>query len=561
MVRCLVLSFAVLIAIAGSNGLAIEAESAAAIAERNCGQYACVLVSDLLGQPLTIENVTSSLGENPLSVFEIEEYLQKEGLGVSAVHVERGRFQQACRRLGQKLLGGRTVGIGLLGANEATIGHFMVFYRDGLGRVIAIDPSTFRSKVLASTAETDNMSMLYVTGYQSVFFRVANHWFVAPALLCTTLLAVAILFRMRRYQSIGRWYCVVASIPMIAGMILVVERSGLAFPSSDAFEKQFAKSDPSSTQIKQRFNSLDLGEHRVGQKVPFSFDIPNQDDFDMVVEKIWTSCSCVEVESKTGVVPIGGKYVLQGTMQLGSFGRFEQSVYVSIQNKANANESVVAWKLLGSALSGPKLVETRKTISIAGFDDSRVHTESFLIAAFIGDKPHRFDEVTWDRETSPFVSLRIENGMDGETYSRLFLEVKSEAPPETQIMVGLESKGPDGSDSAQLALKILNLSIASIVPQTAMIEQDGTVKVWLVAPSNNPLGRVFCKLFDDHGTELASTECGVNDHADGDSTRPTKVVTMVAPPSATSNGRILVARLFDGAERELGSFQVLVPHE
>jgi hypothetical protein len=128
-------------------------------------------------------------------------------------------------------------------------------------------------------------------------------------------------------------------------------------------------------------------------------------------------------------------------------------------------------------------------------------------------------------------------------------------------MVGLESKGPDGSDSAQLALKILNLSIASIVPQTAMIEQDGTVKVWLVAPSNNPLGRVFCKLFDDHGTELASTECGVNDHADGDSTRPTKVVTMVAPPSATSNGRILVARVFDGAERELGSFQVLVPHE
>lgn len=176
----------------------------------------------------------------------------------------------------------------------------------------------------------------------------------------------------------------------------------------------------------------------------------------------------------------------------------------------------------------------------------------------VADKRRRFDSVTWDREKNPFLRLWIENREEVDD-SRLFIELRSDTPSESQLMVGLNSSGPDGNDSVQLSLKILNRSIASIIPQMVIVEPENRVRVWLIPPSNNPPSRVFCKLIDEDGMIHGSTECNMEDHLDGDAMSSTKVVTMKIPLSALTKRQVLVARLFDETEKELGSFQMLIP--
>jgi len=277
------------------------------------------------------------------------------------------------------------------------------------------------------------------------------------------------------------------------------------------------------------------------------------------IEDYFKSSGFEVIESKPESVASGDEYVVRGTMRIGSIGIFEQSVYISMHSQADSSETVVALKLLATALSGPKLVESSKTISISSFGEAGLYSDSFLVPASVEGRPHRFEAVTWDNEQTPFVSLRIENREEAESPSRLFVEVKSDAPVETQVMVRLLSTGPDGTDVAELGLKILNDTIASIVPATALVELDGTLKVWFIAPVNSPTSRLFYKLFDEHETELASGECKVTDQLDSTAQDQTKVVSLRVPSSVISSKQHLIARLFDGTDKELGSFQAMIP--
>ena len=107
------------------------------------------------------------------------------------------------------------------------------------------------------------------------------------------------------------------------------------------------------------------------------------------IEDYFKSSGFEVIESKPESVASGDKYVVRGTMRIGSIGIFEQSVYISMHSQADSSETVVALKLLATALSGPKLVESSKTISISSFGEAGLYSAPWCPALFVlhGQRP------------------------------------------------------------------------------------------------------------------------------------------------------------------------------
>jgi len=122
------------------------------------------------------------------------------------------------------------------------------------------------------------------------------------------------------------------------------------------------------------------------------------------IEDYFKSSGFEVIESKPESVASGDKYVVRGTMRIGSIGIFEQSVYISMHSQADSSETVVALKLLATALSGPKLVESSKTISISSFGEAGLYSAPWCPALFCTLVPGTFC-TTW-----PTAFLNIARG-------------------------------------------------------------------------------------------------------------------------------------------------------
>ena len=523
-----------------------------------CGQAASHLAGRLLGKPCPKEVVTVALGSERLSVADVEQYFDRMGCDVEAWSVGPGSFRSLVAKLADGSFGRRSVGIMLIGALPARVGHYLVLHSNADGDAVMVDPLTLHSERTPASALSaialPSIPFLLVTAWPSALHRFGHTmmWWCFPVAAASLVLVYVTrssgkacrIHRRRHLAAVGGLSLAVFVITELPSALV----SRLPSYDSAAERTRFSNSVPSADES----TLVDLGDCPVGVAASFRFAFRNTSDHDWLIENLRPSCTCIELGGRPTEVAAHEQLEVAGTITLGSAGPFQYKLHADVVDTTSDRRFPLVVIVKGVGQSSILLESSSRLVRVKHAAPAEDYVESFPIPASAGEQSIRFMHVSWPREEFPFTKFWIEN--DDERWSRLFVSVAHDAPPDTDIEVILTAEHRPETLSP-LSVRILNQSQPRVFPARAGLRPDGSVRLWVILPGSNDSTRFRAAVAGAVASESGSTslECGiVSRRVNDDGIRVIEVAFEMPVMSDHDPHREVVVRILDERNAVIG---------